>query len=66
VTLDYHDVNDGRAVVIDPLGRMPHFVVKVDGRWLVDPGALVLAAKTARAIRLRRESGTGPVREAYE
>jgi hypothetical protein len=58
VTLGYHDVNDGRAVVMDPFGQVPHIVVKTDSKWLVDPGALVAARTKARDLRLRNADGT--------
>ena len=64
LTLGYHEVNDGHAVVMDPLGQVPHLLAKIDGKWLVDPGGLIAARTKARSLRLQRADETRHAKEA--
>lgn len=56
-----YDVNDGHVMIMTLGNPIPFFVIRLDGKWRVEPGTFIAARLKAREIRLRKAAGTGDV-----
>ena len=58
-----NEVNDGKVFLRIPEDPLCHVVIRLDGKWLVEPGALIAARQAGRAHRQNpapRNRSAGP------
>ena len=60
IHIDEMRVDEDHAMVVVPAHPLPYPMVRVDGRWRVDPGALIVARLTAQAAREGKAAAPRP------